>query len=72
MKQTILIAAGGSGGHVLPAVTIGKELEKNGFDFIITGAGTEIEKVTSSGAKSRIIPALKPSANPLKLIKFYF
>lgn len=71
MKQTILIAAGGSGGHVLPAVTIGKELEKHGFDFVITGAGTEIEKVTSSGAKSRTIPALKPSANPLKFIKFY-
>lgn len=71
MKQTILIAAGGSGGHVLPAVTIGKELEKIGFDFVITGAGTEIEKVTGEGAKSIMIPALKPSANPLKFIKFY-
>jgi UDP-N-acetylglucosamine--N-acetylmuramyl-(pentapeptide) pyrophosphoryl-undecaprenol N-acetylglucosamine transferase len=71
MKQTILIAAGGSGGHVLPAVTIGKELEKFGFDFVITGAGTEIEKVTGEGAKSRMIPALKPSANPLKFVKFY-
>lgn len=71
MKQTVLIAAGGSGGHILPAVTIGRELEKNGFDFVLTGAGSEIEKATSQGAKTRTIPALKPSANPLKFIRFY-
>ena len=36
LKKDIIIATGGTGGHIFPAVSLADYLNKNGFNTIIT------------------------------------
>ena len=36
LKKDIIIATGGTGGHIFPAVSLADYLNKNGFNSIIT------------------------------------
>ena len=49
-KKTILIAGGGSGGHLFPAIAIGNSLEKNGYNIKYIGS--------KFGIESKILPNL--------------
>ena len=43
-KYTILIAAGGTGGHIFPAIALARQYEKDGHKVIIVGTGKKIEQ----------------------------
>ncbi len=43
-KNTIFVAGGGTGGHLFPAITIGKSLEEMGMNIIYIGSKFGIEK----------------------------
>ncbi len=43
-KYRILIATGGTGGHIYPAIALAHQYEKDGHQVIIAGTGNEIEK----------------------------
>ena len=40
----VLIASGGSGGHIFPAVALGRELEKSGVEIIFTASRRNLDK----------------------------
>ncbi len=44
MKQNIIIAGGGTGGHISPAISIAKELEKLGYNIIYVGNKNSMEE----------------------------
>ena len=44
IKNTIFIAGGGTGGHLYPAFSIGRELKKHGIKIIYIGSKNGIEK----------------------------
>ncbi len=41
---SMIIAAGGTGGHIFPALAIGKYFKANGHRVIIAGTGTDLER----------------------------
>ena len=43
-KYRILIATGGTGGHIYPAIALAHQYENDGHQVIIVGTGNEIEK----------------------------
>lgn len=43
-KCTILIATGGTGGHIYPAIALARKYKQDGNRVIIVGTGNEIEK----------------------------
>ena len=43
-NKTIFIAGGGTGGHLFPAVAIGKTLEEHGINVFYIGSKNGIEK----------------------------
>lgn len=43
MKK-IIITTGGTGGHIYPAITVGKKLKERGMDVIFVGSSTRMEK----------------------------
>jgi UDP-N-acetylglucosamine--N-acetylmuramyl-(pentapeptide) pyrophosphoryl-undecaprenol N-acetylglucosamine transferase len=70
MTKTVIIGAGGTGGHILPAVAIAKELRGMGFRVVLAGLGSELENTVSMEFERRSIPALSLSMNPAKFIKY--
>ncbi len=70
MSKVVLIAAGGTGGHVLPAMAISDELAKIGLQAVIIGTGTELEMSVSKGALYKKVSAAQPSLHPLRFLKF--
>ena len=47
---TILAAAGGTGGHIVPAVEVARELRERGHSCVFVGAGRELEQRLTSAA----------------------
>ena len=43
-KYRILIGAGGTGGHVFPAIALAKKFQDDGHRVIIVGTGNELER----------------------------
>ena len=41
-KYKILIATGGTGGHIYPAIALARQYEKDSNEVIIVGTGNEI------------------------------
>lgn len=59
----ILIATGGTGGHLYPAILIGRELQRYGNDVLFTIGKREIEVkiINSVNASYEMLPLLPPS-----------
>ena len=58
-EKRILIAAGGSGGHMFPAIAVAQALSSRGAKVLFVGAGRQMEKrnlVGEYGFESRAIP----------------
>ncbi len=43
-KYKIIIAAGGTGGHIFPAIALAKKFRVDGHKVILAGTGNELEK----------------------------
>ncbi len=43
MNKKAIIAAGGTGGHIIPAIAIGKEMKKNGIEVLFVGNKNSME-----------------------------
>ena len=43
-SYSIIIAAGGTGGHIFPALAIALDLKAKGHRILIAGTGNELEK----------------------------
>jgi len=43
-KYTILIGAGGTGGHIFPAIALAKKFKSDGHKVVIVGTGNPLEK----------------------------
>ncbi len=69
-SKVVLIGAGGTGGHVIPAMSISKQLLKDGFHPIIVGSGKILEIVKKTGIETVQIETASLSANPMKAMKF--
>lgn len=54
MKK-VAIAAGGTGGHVIPALALAEELKFQGIEVFFIGTGKEIEKKLISGAGYELV-----------------
>ncbi|HOO97215.1 MAG TPA: UDP-N-acetylglucosamine--N-acetylmuramyl-(pentapeptide) pyrophosphoryl-undecaprenol N-acetylglucosamine transferase [Caldisericia bacterium] len=70
-SKNVLICAGGTGGHVVPALTIAKRLIEDGYKPFIIGTGKDLEKTIATGIETRSVASCPPSANPIKALKFF-
>lgn len=70
MADVIFIGAGGTGGHVLPATQIARELLNRGHRPVLVGDGQELARSKELGFEVRQVTASPPGANPVKFIKF--
>jgi UDP-N-acetylglucosamine--N-acetylmuramyl-(pentapeptide) pyrophosphoryl-undecaprenol N-acetylglucosamine transferase len=70
-KQRVLIAVGGTGGHVFPAVSLGRELAERGVEVIFVGGGLSNNKFFDKEQfKFREIKCgFLSTANPLQLLR---
>ena len=69
----ILIACGGTGGHIFPGLSLAQELRARGIgEVLLTGADhpLEVKLFGSFGLPYRLMPAAKLSANPVKFLRF--
>ncbi|QKX01770.1 UDP-N-acetylglucosamine--N-acetylmuramyl-(pentapeptide) pyrophosphoryl-undecaprenol N-acetylglucosamine transferase [Wolbachia endosymbiont of Cruorifilaria tuberocauda] len=61
--MTIILATGGTGGHIFPAITLAKAIKSKGYSCILFTNG-EVSK--NIGVNSYTIPLCKPSNNKFK------
>lgn len=69
----ILIACGGTGGHIFPGLSLAQELNERGIsDVLLVGTDhpLEVKLFGSFGLPYRLMPVAKLSANPIKFLKF--
>jgi len=71
--MNVIIAAGGTAGHINPGIAIAQEIKKNNSDvnviFVGTSYGLEKELVTKAGFEIRLIHSRGLSKNVIKLAK---
>jgi UDP-N-acetylglucosamine--N-acetylmuramyl-(pentapeptide) pyrophosphoryl-undecaprenol N-acetylglucosamine transferase len=67
----VLIGAGGTGGHIIPAVLVGNQLVKDGFDPVIVGSGKPLDKLITGDIKTETVSSAPPSLNPLGMYRFF-
>jgi UDP-N-acetylglucosamine--N-acetylmuramyl-(pentapeptide) pyrophosphoryl-undecaprenol N-acetylglucosamine transferase len=71
----ILIACGGTGGHIFPGLSLAQELKERGTaDILLVGTDhpLEVKLFGSFGIPYRLMPVAKLSANPVKFLIFAF
>lgn len=71
----ILIACGGTGGHIFPGLSLAQELKERGItDVLLVGTDhpLEVKLFGSFGLPYRLMPVAKLSANPVKFLIFIF
>lgn len=69
----ILIACGGTGGHIFPGLSLAQELNDRGIsDVLLVGTDhpLEVKLFGSFGLPYKLMPVAKLSANPVKFLKF--
>ncbi len=69
----ILIACGGTGGHIFPGLSLALELQERGAKEILllgTDHPLEVKLFGSFGLPYRLMPVAKLSANPVKFLIF--
>jgi len=66
-SYSIIIAAGGTGGHIFPALAIAKHFKKNGHKVVIAGTGNDLERkiFSQSGIEVEYFEARKIKRNGL-------
>ncbi len=69
-KNSILIGAGASGGHILPAVSIANILKEKDLHPVIITTRKTLDKKIVGEIDSFQIESASPSVSPLKLLKF--
>ena len=79
MNRTILIMAGGTGGHIFPGIAVGRELRERGIDVVWLGgkvglegqlvpaAGFTLETLDFSGVRGKGLATL--ALAPLRLLR---
>lgn len=69
-SENVLIGAGGTGGHIIPAVIVANQLADDGFNPVIVGSGKRLDKIITKGIETETVVSAPPSANPMKMLQF--
>ena len=75
-KKKVIIACGGTGGHLFPGIAVAEELEKRGHDALLLISEKKVDAQASKkygSLKFQTIPAIaKPATLSPKMIPFLF
>jgi len=75
-KKKVIIACGGTGGHLFPGIAVAEELEKRGHDVLLLISEKKVDAQASQkygDLKFKSIPAIaKPATLSPKMIPFLF
>ncbi len=68
MTRPIVIASGGTGGHMFPALALARELQKRGHEVVLL-CDARGARYVSSDVAHRVIQAGSPSGRPLRRLQ---
>lgn len=70
----VILVAGGTGGHIYPALTLANELQNRGHEILFVGSSTRMEKdvIPSEGFKFIGLDVSIPRGNIFNKIKSFF